>query len=274
MGQAMTNLAARGRVARRPNRRRRGPARIFVYLAVPLAAIALWWLLSAGSDSLFFPPLSDILDRFRQMWVFAQFGSDVLPSLGRMFAGFILAVIGGVAVGVLLGSVRPLYQAVSPLIHFGRAIPAPALLPIAMMMLGVGDQMKILLIGFVCIFPVLLNTIDAVASLDRGHEDVTRVFHFTRTQRVVYVLLPYSLPRIVAGARISLSIALIMMIVTEMLAGTNGIGFVTLQAQQAFDIRGMWAGMILLGLIGALLSIAFLWMERRLLTWNPNVSES
>jgi len=117
-------------------------------------------------------------------------------------------------------------------------------------------------------FPILLNTIDGVRGIEPGLEDVARSFRLTRRQRIFTIQLPSAAPRIFAGMRIALSIAFIMMIVTEMIGATSGIGFVTLNAQQNFQVPLMWSGMILLGILGALLNFLFLLLERRVLRWH------
>ena len=117
-------------------------------------------------------------------------------------------------------------------------------------------------------FPILLNTIDGVRSVERGLEDVARTFRLTRRQRIFQIQLPSAAPQIFAGMRISLAFAFIMMIVTEMVGATSGIGFVTLNAQQSFQVPLMWAGMLLLGILGALLNVLFLMLERRVLSWH------
>jgi ABC-type nitrate/sulfonate/bicarbonate transport system permease component len=243
-------------------------ASILLALAVPVAICIVWWFASAGSTSPFFPPLERILANFRETWLFDRFGTDIVPSLTRLALGYLLAVVSGIAAGVLLGRIRVLDRALQPAIQFSRSIPATALVPIAITVAGIGDAPKIWLIAFVCVFPVLLNTIEGVRSVNSGLEDVGRTFALTRWQRVVAIQIPSAAPYIFAGMRIALPIAIIMMIVTEMVGATSGIGFVTLNAQQAFQIPLMWSGMILLGILGAILNVAFVLLERRILRWH------
>ncbi|KUN04359.1 nitrate ABC transporter permease [Streptomyces canus] len=223
---------------------------------------------SAGSTSAFFPPLRTILTNFRETWLFARVGSDVVPSLIRLAAGYLLAVGGGIALGVLLGRVRVLYLALRPAVQLSRSIPATGLVPVSIVLLGIGDAPKIWLIAFVCVFPILLNTVDGVRSVEHGLEDVGQTFRLTRRQRIFAIHLPSAAPQIFAGMRISLAIAFIMMIVTEMLGATSGLGFVTLNAQQSFQIPLMWSGMILLSILGASLNALFVLVERRVLRWH------
>ncbi|WP_416981204.1 ABC transporter permease [Streptomyces sp. T028] len=239
-----------------------------ISLLVPVVLVVLWWVLSEDSTSAFYPSLSTILTNFRETWLFERFGSDVVPSLLRLGAGYLLAAAIGTALGILLGRVRVLHLAFQPAIQFARSIPATGLVPVSIVLLGIGDAPKIWLIAFVCVFPILLNTVDGVRSVEQGLEDVGQTFRLTRRQRIFAVHLPSAAPQIFAGLRISLAIAFIMMIVTEMLGATSGLGFVTLNAQQSFQIPLMWSGTILLGILGALLNALFVLVERRVLRWH------
>jgi ABC-type nitrate/sulfonate/bicarbonate transport system permease component len=239
-----------------------------ISLVVPVAAIVLWWVLSAHSTSTYYPPLHTIVTAFRKTWLFSHFGSDIVPSLIRLAAGYALAVVLGVVLGVLFGRVAMLDLAFKPAVQFARSIPATGLVPVSIVLLGIGTAPKIWLIAFVCLFPILLNTIDGVRSVEPGLEDVGTTFRLSRRQRVISIQLPSAAPQMFAGMRIALAFAFIMMIVSEMVGATNGIGFVTLNAQQSFDIPVMWSGMILLGILGATLNLGFVLVERHVLAWH------
>lgn len=241
---------------------------IAISLVVPVTAIVLWWVLSAHSTSTYYPPLHTILTAFRQTWLFSHFDSDVVPSLIRLAAGYALAVLLGVFLGVLFGRVAVLDLAFKPVVQFARSIPATGLVPVSIVLLGIGTAPKIWLIAFVCLFPILLNTIDGVRSIEPGLEDVGTTFRLSRRQRIIAIELPSAAPQIFAGMRISLAFAFIMMIVSEMVGATHGIGFVTLNAQESFEIPLMWSGMILLGILGAALNFGFVLLERRVLSWH------
>jgi ABC-type nitrate/sulfonate/bicarbonate transport system permease component len=239
-----------------------------ISLIVPVVAVMTWWFASQDSTSPFYPSLETIASNFRENWLFERFGSDVVPSLTRLALGYLVAVVAGVALGVLFGRQRELYRAFRPAVEFARSVPATALVPIVIVLLGLGDAPKIWLIGFVTMFPILLNTIDGVRSVEPGLEDVGRTFRLTRRQRILSIQLPSAAPQIFAGMRIALTIAFVMMVITEMIGATNGLGFVTLNAQQSFQVPLLWSGMILLGLLGALLNIVFVVAERRVLRWH------
>jgi ABC-type nitrate/sulfonate/bicarbonate transport system permease component len=250
------------------------PVAVGISLILPVVAVLVWWFASMGNTSPFYPPLQAILEAFRESWVFARVGSDVAPSLGRMFAGYGIAVVLGIGLGVVFGRIPVLLRALNPALQFCRAVPATALVPVSIVLLGVGDTPKIVLIAFVSLFPVLLNTIDGVRNVDPVLEDASRSFRMTRAQRVLHIQLPAATPQIMAGMRVALSVAFVMMVVTELVAATNGIGYVTLQAQQSFQVPQMWAGMLLLGLLGIAFNRVFVFVERRLLRWYTQDQEN
>jgi len=238
-----------------------------VEIAVPVVVIAAIWFWSAGSDVYYYPPLSDVLKTFKDTWLFDRVGSDVIPSLIRLFCGYFIAVGVGVAGGIALGMSPVLRRVAAPIVEFLRAIPAPALLPFALLVLGVGNDSKIFVIAFVCLWPVLLNAVDGVAGVDPTLVDTGRVYRIPASDRLRYVVLPAAAPQIFAGMRTSLSLALILMVISEMVASSNGIGYFVLQSQRSFAIPEMWSGIILLGLLGYVFNAGFLLVERRVLAW-------
>jgi ABC-type nitrate/sulfonate/bicarbonate transport system permease component len=247
---------------------------VAVEIAVPVLVFALIWVWSAGSDVYYYPPLQDVLTTFKDTWLFERFGSDVAPSMLRLSIGYIIAVIIGVAGGVALG-LSPLVRRVfSPIVEFLRAIPAPALLPFALLVLGVGNNSKIFVIAFVCLWPILLNAIDGVSGVDPTLVDTGRVYRIPVSDRLRHVVLPAAAPQIFAGMRTSLSLALILMVISEMVASTNGIGYFVLQSQRSFAIPEMWSGILLLGILGYVLNAVFLLVERRVLRWHRGARAS
>jgi ABC-type nitrate/sulfonate/bicarbonate transport system permease component len=241
---------------------------IALEIAVPVALLVVWGVWSAQAQTFYFPPLTDILEQFRETWLFERVGSDVLPSLARLGAGYALAVVAGVVAGIPLGLSRTARRAASPLVEFLRAIPPPALLPPAIVLIGIGDTMKVLIIAFVCVWPVLLNTIDGITGIDPTLNDTARVYGVRGADRLRRIVLPAASPQIFAGMRTSLSLAVILMVISEMVASTNGIGFFVLESQRSFAIPEMWSGILLLGILGYVLNLVFVGVERRVLAWH------
>jgi ABC-type nitrate/sulfonate/bicarbonate transport system permease component len=156
-----------------------------------------------------------------------------------------------------------------PHIEYWRAMPPPALLPISVILLrSIGNTQKIAFIAFFCMFPVLLNTIEAVRSIDPTLVDTARSYRIPWAQRIRRVVLPAALPQIVAGMRNSLALAVIMMVLSEYFAATSGVGYVLRISKNTFQLGPMWAAIVLIGLLGYLLNAIFLLAERRVLAWH------
>jgi ABC-type nitrate/sulfonate/bicarbonate transport system permease component len=249
-------------------------AAVALEITVPILLLVLWGVWSSGSDTYYFPPLTDIFQKFADTWVFERVGSDVVPSLVRLALGYGIACVVAVAAGLALGLSRPLRRATDPIVQFLRSIPPPALLPFGILVLGVGTSMKVFIIAFVCLWPVLLNTIDGVAGVDPTLRETARVYGIEPRDRLLQVTLPAAAPQIFAGMRTSLSLALILMVISEMVASTNGIGYFVLQSQRSFAIPEMWSGILLLGILGYVLNAVFLLVERRVLRWHRGARAS
>jgi ABC-type nitrate/sulfonate/bicarbonate transport system permease component len=236
-------------------------------LALPAILIVAWWLTSSGSESFYFPPLATILDTFVKLWLSPLAVPNVVPSLLRFATGYLAAAALGVAIGIPVGSSRNLRLTLEPVLEFLRAIPPPVLVPVLILFAGIGDEMKILVIVFGCVWPVLLNTVAGVRALDEMLENVVRSYRIGPFARLWHFVLPGASPQIFAGLRQSLSIGIILMVVSEMFAASNGIGFALVQYQRTFAIPEMWSGIILLGLIGIVLSLIFRAVEAWRLAW-------
>ncbi|NKY33272.1 ABC transporter permease [Nocardia speluncae] len=236
--------------------------------AVPVLLVLGWWAISVTSSSFYLTPLDVVLVEFKNNWFSSRFVTDVLPSLWRLFAGFGLSCLIGVAVGVIAGSVWWIDKLLEPVAAFFRAVPAPTILPFAVVLFGIGDGMKIFLIVFVCVWPIMLNTTQGFASVDRTMIETARVFRISRRRTVLRVMLPSALPRIFAGMRTALGLAVITMVISELIGSTNGIGFFVLQSQRSFALADMWSGIILLGIVGYVLNALFEFIERRVIGWQ------
>ncbi|MFF8781987.1 ABC transporter permease [Streptomyces sp. NPDC015140] len=242
-------------------------SRLVLALALPLALVAVWWVSSAGSQDVYWPPLRTVLESFPEVWTGERWRGDVLPSVLRLAAGYALAAVTGVAVGILVGSHRRVRAVCEPVLEFLRAVPPPVLVPVIMLFAGIGDTMKIVVIAAGCVWPVLLNTVEGVRAVDAVMADTARCYGVTGAARLRHVVLRAASPQIFAGLRQALSIGIILMVISEMFAASNGLGFTIVQFQRSFAIPGMWTGILLLGLLGFVLSVLFQLAERRALGW-------
>lgn len=235
---------------------------------LPSILVIVWWLASANSTSPYFPPLADIVRAFRDIWLFERVGTDVVPSLARMLTGYGIAVVLGLMLGIPLGLVRWLRAAFDPVLEYLRAVPVIALIPFFIVLTGIGDLTKVIMIVIGAVWPVLLATQDGVRGTDPVLREVSSVYRLSRLQRIRHIVLPGALPQIFAGARTALAISFIVMVTSEMLAATNGIGYFVLQSQATFAVTNMWSGLILLGILGYLFNIVFMAVQNRVLWWH------
>jgi ABC-type nitrate/sulfonate/bicarbonate transport system permease component len=240
---------------------------ITLEVVTPLVLVAIWWFATADSTSAMNPSLASIMERFADNWFGELFATEFLPSLTRMLIGYGLAIILGVGLGMLLGLSSVMRRLTSPLVSFLRSIPGAALLPPAVLLLGVGPSMKIAIIAFICLWPILLNTIDGVDETHATMTNTAKVLAIRGPRRFFQITVPAAGPRIFTGMRTSLALALIMLVISEMIASTEGLGFFILQAQRTFDTADMWSGIILLGLLGYVLTLVFTLIERTALGW-------
>jgi ABC-type nitrate/sulfonate/bicarbonate transport system permease component len=237
-------------------------------ITVPVVLLAGYAGWAASQQSFYFPPLGTIGERFVELWLFDRVPQDLLPSLRRLAIGYGLCVLLGVGFGLLLGAARLVQQAVAPFLEFLRVLPSVALIPFGMLVFGIGDSMKVFIIVAGAVWPILLNTIDGVRGVDRGMLEMARAYHVPRWGRIRDIVIPAALPRVAAGMRTSLSIAIILMVVSEMVASRDGVGYFVLESQRRFAISDMWTGIILLGVIGYLANFLFVQLEHRVLRWH------
>jgi ABC-type nitrate/sulfonate/bicarbonate transport system permease component len=243
-----------------------------------VVAVVLWQLGTSAANHPFFPTPWQIALECKRLWFTTESGSfglsaawtdDILPSLSRLLTSWVIAVVLGVALGTALGRSRTGMQYVGPLFAFFRTLPSPALLPVFIILFGLTETMGKALIVFASVWPILMNTVDGVRSVDAVKTETARSFRTPRGQWVTMVVLPAALPKIFAGLRLSLSIAVILMVISEMVGVTNGIGYQLIYAKSQFDITTMWSWMVLLGILGYVLNLALLAVERRALRWQP-----
>ncbi len=242
-------------------------------VGLPIALLVVWGIWGTVAPGRFFPGPVVIAEAFAKTWIGPAFTDDVLPSLGRLALGILLSVLIGIAGGAVIGRVRWLRDLLTPVLEFFRAIPPPALIPIIAVLIGATDSMKVVVIVAGAIWPVLLNTIDGVRSADSVMQETARSFSLTTAQRIRYLILPAASPRIMAGVRQTLSIALILMVISEMFYSSSGLGYQIVFFQRNYLIAEMWSGIVLLGLIGVLLATVFGFVERRVLRWYHGIRE-
>jgi ABC-type nitrate/sulfonate/bicarbonate transport system permease component len=236
-----------------------------------IAVLLLLWELAAATGrmpSLSFPRMSDILTTWWRLIVSGELPRELADSLWRMFAGYFVGVLAGILIGLLMGYFRFFYNLLEPITEVLRPIPSPAYLPIVILFLGIDDEMKVFMIAFASLFPVLINTYSGVRSVDPIQLQTARTFGVTGRKLIWQIVLPAASPYIFTGMRVSLAVALIVMVISEMVAASSGIGYFILSAQRGFQIREMFAGVLTLAVVGYVLNRLFVAIENRVLAWH------
>ncbi|NBE92415.1 ABC transporter permease [Nonomuraea sp. KC401] len=250
---------------------------------VLLVLVLVWEAVTRLAGSTFFPPPSAIVLRMHTMWFSGPIGTlfltdaaveNILPSLGRMAAGFAGGALAGVVIGLAVGLSARAYDYLDGVLQFLRAIPPPALVTVFLVLFGFGLRMQLAFIMFSIVWPVLLNTADGARSVEPLHLQTCQAFRLSRAELLLRVVVPSTLPKMFAGLRLALSLSLIVMVFSELLPGTtNGIGFQITDAYSTFDLPGIWAGIVLLGVLGYVLNELFLVVERRMLGWHHTAQQ-
>lgn len=193
----------------------------------------------------------------------------VAATIGSWAPGLLLAAVAGAAGGIALALVPRLEIATRPLLEFLRPIPSVALIPVALLVLGVGFQMQLCMIAFASIWPVLFSTKTGVEGVDPRFIETGRVLHIGRVARIFRIVLPAALPSFGTGLRTASAIALVVAITVEMLTGQAGIGSYIESVRLNGLITEMWAAIFVTGVLGYLVNTVFISVERAVMPWSP-----
>jgi sulfonate transport system permease protein len=194
----------------------------------------------------------------------------LLGTLGHMAGGWFVASIAGIALGAMIGSSRTMRSYVAPSLELLRPLPVSAVIPVAIAMLGLTQSMALSVIAFGAIWPMLLATIHGFAAVEPRLYEVARSLHLSRPAIIFKIALPSASPDILSGMRLSLTVALILSVVCEILAGLDGLGHWVLLSARSFRSADLFAGVILLGAIGYVTALAMSIVEQRLLKWRSS----
>jgi NitT/TauT family transport system permease protein len=235
-----------------------------------IVLLLVLWQLSAlyVVDTPTWPPVTRILEAWWENLADGTLERHILATLWRQMLGYGISVVLGVGFGLAMGYFRPLYNLFEPLVEVLRPIPGPAYLPVLVLFVGIGHEMKVVLILVASFFPIVLNTYAGVRAIDRVQFDTARTLGLNTLQTFRELVLPAASPQILTGMRISLAISLILAILGEMIVSNDGLGYFTLLAQRTFKIPDMYAGIFTLAVFGYVLNRLFLLAEARLIRWH------
>ena len=243
----------------------------FTILIGPVVLIMIWlglWLSELVSP-LFVPSPLLVLKSLMTLLISGQIFPDLFATLSRMITGYLLAAILGIPLGVVIGYSKRLYRSTEVVVDFFRSIPATAMFPLFLLFFGVGDTAKVLIVAFSCALIILVNTTYGVKNSNPTRIMVAKTVGANKAQILYKVILPDASPHIFSGLRISLSMALILVIVTEMFIGTTlGLGKRIYDAQLTYRIPEMYSSIILVGTLGYLSNKIFMIFENLTVHWS------
>lgn len=233
-----------------------------------IAGIALWEIAGRNTSQAFMVPFSETLVRLWQLIVGGEFVGQFLDSAVLFLTGFVLAVIVGAPLGMLLARVRVMRVGVEPYIMILYATPMVALIPFILSLMGFGFAPKVLVVFLFAVFPVLYNTVEGARSIKPEMIEVAKSFRSGEWALWSEVMLPYTLPYTMTGVRQAIGRALVGMVAAEFFLSSTGLGQLIMGASQNFDTGGVFASILVIGLIGVGLMRLGLKIERHFARWR------
>ncbi|MCL5123906.1 MAG: ABC transporter permease [Deltaproteobacteria bacterium] len=219
---------------------------------VPIVIVLAWELITrAGlTDTLYMPPASSIAIAFFGMIWSGELLFHLRASLMRIAMGFPIAMLVAIPLGLLFGWFQGLQRWVEPVFDFIRPLPPITLIPVVILLFGIGDKSKVALVAYACFWPIFLNSSAGVRNIDQALIRLARVVEIQGFAFFRKIILPGAMPHVVTGIRASLAVSIITLLVSEMVGATAGLGFLIVDAEQTLRIPKMFAGIVALGIVG------------------------
>ncbi|MFI7503793.1 ABC transporter permease [Streptomyces sp. NPDC049687] len=251
--------------------RRRRTAELTLAVAVPALLVLLWQLAAARSwiDDRVYPAPSTILADGWDRAAAGELWPDVWATLKRVLAGYATGTAAGYALGLLMGSVSWVRAALEPTLDALYVVPKLALLPVFLNMFGLGEGPQVALVAATVFFFVWISTMAAVMAVPSGHRDAGRVFGASPWQMFRHVLLPASLPSVLVGARIAAGVAVLVIVASEQIAATDGLGHLIFDSRALFQNDVMFVGIVCVAVLGVIFSEVVRLLGRLLTPWAP-----
>jgi ABC-type nitrate/sulfonate/bicarbonate transport system permease component len=250
-------------------KRRRAYVELTIFSLV--AGVTAWWLVVALglANPVLLPPPDTVVRAIVAMVAEGTLFRHVLVSLARAVGGFLLATAIGVPLGILLGRSARAFAIVDPWVELLRPVPPIAVLPLVVLWFGIGEESKLVVVFYGAIFPILINTIHGVRSVDNTRIRAARALGATERQIFYLVVLPAAVPSIVTGLRLGAGMAIFVLVAAELLGSTAGLGWLIMDSREHFFTDRIMVGIVALGLMGYLINRSLLGLERRLVRWRP-----
>jgi NitT/TauT family transport system permease protein len=240
---------------------------------IAVLAVAGMWELSPRLglvDATFLPPLSEVFTAWWQLIASGELAQHIVTSLARSLSGYLLALIYAIPLGIAIGWYKRFADVINPLLEILRNTAALALLPVFILLLGIGESSKIALIVYACSWPLLLNTISAVRYVDTLLIKSAQSMGLKPLALFRRVILPAAVPTIFVGIRLAGASSILVLVAAEMIGAKAGLGYLIIYAQYSFLIPQMYAGIITISAIGFLFNLLLVKLEKRFTAWKPS----
>jgi ABC-type nitrate/sulfonate/bicarbonate transport system permease component len=243
-----------------------------ISIASPLALLLLWEIaVRAGLvDARFFPEPSRILGRLVRLAESGELWTNTWASLQRLFWGALLGMVPALVLGLLVGLYRPVRAIVEPLVAATYPVPKSAILPLILLIFGLGEASKIVMVAIGVFYPVLINSAAGVREIDSIYLDVGQNFRASRWQVFRTIALPGALPLVMTGIKLGVGMGLILIAIAEMVGAKSGLGYMIWNAWEVLSVETMYVGLLMIALLGFLFTFALNELERWIIPWKAD----
>jgi NitT/TauT family transport system permease protein len=242
----------------------------FLSIISPLALVALWEILVRVHllDARFFPAPTMIVGTFGTMISSGELLSHISASVVRIFVGFVMGTIPALLLGVMMGLSPWIRAAINPMVAATYPIPKIAILPLIMLIFGLGEMSKYVVVATAAFYLVLINTMAGVMTIEKIYLDVGKNFRASRKDTFLTIALPGALPLIFAGIRLAWGIALLVIVAAEFVGAKSGLGYLIWASWQTFSVEQMFVGLITISILGYISSLVLDELERKMIPWK------
>ena len=236
----------------------------------PLALLLLWEFCARFGviDTRFFPAPSSVMATMYDMLRTGELVTHTVASLERLAYGTVLGAVPALVLGIAMGLNRPIRALFDPLIAATYPVPKSAILPLALLIFGLGEGSKIFMVAIGVFFPMVINTTTGVLEINKIYLDVGRNYKADRWNTFWTIALPGALPVIMTGLKLGIGIGLILIAVAEMVGAKSGLGYLIWSAWSTFAVEQMYVGLFVIAIIGFLLTLALNEIERIIIPWK------
>lgn len=240
---------------------------MYMFLAT-VFLLGSWQIGSMCLDKAFLPSVSETAFSFKASWIDGSLPQALLISTRRVFLGIFFAVLVAVPLGLAMGRIEGLDKFCAPLVYVLYPLPKVVFLPIIVVIMGLGDAPKVLLIALVVFFQILVVSRDAAKNIPKEYLEIMQVMHAGKWERIWHLIIPFCLSDILTSLRITLGTSIAILFFAETFASVNGLGYFILNGMESRNYPKMYAGIVALAILGLVLYMLVDLAEKKLCRWQ------